>query len=426
MRDPISILVMAITKSVAVPTSRGARENGYLYLRSALVARYGQPTAVAIRWLEQAPESVEAQNQLANALKSAGAQGDAELVALAHQILDAVEASQRTPAAATAAVEGSSTTRTSARIRKWLFLASIVTMLAVFAVVIGRYGQLGFQENADLFDILALGLLPGIVALLPIWLIVQRGKDGGRICWIVYSVLLFLLITVVSLGYIYQSSWTWTMPMNYHNTGHPPTLWDWLSVALLPFVVPIATALVGTDDPRSGGGDTLVMNTQEPGGAHQLNHLRRRGKVRTILSLSPALLCAILTMLIVQTAVVTPPQALATPTTLTPPSASPQPLQNTPAMQMVIVPATDEWTNLPKSRCRAGGISRFPLAAQSRSSVAARWSTRTVRLTPTQESAFCRVQTTMPPSLGASSASTQARLFLSVKAMTRSSTATAC
>lgn len=284
MRDPISILVMAITKSVAVPTSRGDRETGYSYLRSryeylrsALVARYGQPTAAAIRWVEHAPESVVAQNQLANALKSAGAQGDAQLVALAHQILDSFEASQRTPAAATAAVEGPSTTKTSARIRNWLFSASIVTMLAVFAMVIGRYGELGFQDNADLFDILQLGLLPGIVASLPIWLIVQRRKDGGRIRWIVYSVLLFLLVMVVSLGYIYQ--WSWTMPMDYHNSGRPPTLWDWLSVALLPFVLPIATAIARTE-PRSGEGDTLVTTTPEPD-TRQLNHLPRRGKVRT-------------------------------------------------------------------------------------------------------------------------------------------------
>ena len=285
MRDPISILVMAITKSVAVPTSRGDRETGYSYLRSryeylrsALVARYGQPTAAAIRWLEQAPESVVAQNQLANALKSAGAQGDAQLVALAHQILDAVgsfpsalQPRRRQPS------RGHRPPKPPHESRNWLFSASIVTMLAVFAMVIGRYGELGFQDNADLFDILQLGLLPGIVASLPIWLIVQRRKDGGRIRWIVYSVLLFLLITVVSLGYIYQ--WSWTMPTDYHNSGRPPTLWDLLSVALLPFVLPIATAIARTE-PRSGEGDTLVTTTPEPD-TRQLNHLPRRGKVRT-------------------------------------------------------------------------------------------------------------------------------------------------
>jgi hypothetical protein len=102
-------------------------------------------------------------------------------------------------------------------------LALIVLLLGGYA---GNWAWTGFSDNDTLWDWLKLLLLPIAIATLPIW-VRNREYMDPRVR-IALGVSLLLFVVLVLLGYLVP--WKWT-----GFTGN--TLWDWLGLILLPFVI---------------------------------------------------------------------------------------------------------------------------------------------------------------------------------------------
>ncbi len=109
--------------------------------------------------------------------------------------------------------------------------ASAAVLLAALAVVVvGGFGfgwsWTGFRGNQDLWDILHLLVLPLALAVVPFWY-----STTGRLHPVAMGVLAGLaasfIVTVVG-GYAF--GWAWT--------GYPGnTLWDWLELLVLPVTI---------------------------------------------------------------------------------------------------------------------------------------------------------------------------------------------
>jgi len=143
---------------------------------------------------------------------------------------------------------------------EWRLLVAAV--LAVFAVLlVGGYWLAwtwtGF-DGRTLWDWLELLVLPLTVTVLPIWLALGRSmhprvRQAGVALMIAFAVL-------VTAGY--SLDWRWT--------GFPGnTLWDWLHLLLVPFVLPIvlawlsATRLEQAAEPEPA----LAVSPDTPAGA---------------------------------------------------------------------------------------------------------------------------------------------------------------
>lgn len=105
---------------------------------------------------------------------------------------------------------------------------------AVFLVVtaVGGYGfhwaWTGFADNDTLWDWLELVLLPVTLAFLPLWTATRTAHPK---VWRVVMGLLVVVLAVLLVGG-YGVPWRWT-----GFTGN--TLWDWLKLFLVPFVLPV-------------------------------------------------------------------------------------------------------------------------------------------------------------------------------------------
>lgn len=104
---------------------------------------------------------------------------------------------------------------------------------ALLIGIVGGYGLhwrwTGFQGNDTLWDWLNLVLLPVVVGLFPLWLSTRHHREG---LWYFAFVLLTAAFVVVVIGG-YTFGWTWT-----GFAGN--TLWDWLKLMLVPFLLPAA------------------------------------------------------------------------------------------------------------------------------------------------------------------------------------------
>jgi hypothetical protein len=102
--------------------------------------------------------------------------------------------------------------------------------LAVLVVLVGGFGLgwtwTGFSGNQDLWDILHLLVLPLALAVVPFWY-----TTSGRLHPVVMGVLAVLAVTFIATivgGYAF--GWAWT--------GYPGnTLWDWLELLILPVTI---------------------------------------------------------------------------------------------------------------------------------------------------------------------------------------------
>ncbi len=112
-----------------------------------------------------------------------------------------------------------------------LLFAGGLLFLAITAI--GGYGLgwrwTGFQSNPTLWDWLNLVLLPFTVATLPLWQATRLRRQ--RIWRLIFWVLALTLLLLVIGGY--GAGWRWT-----GFAGN--TLWDWLKLLLVPFVLPLA------------------------------------------------------------------------------------------------------------------------------------------------------------------------------------------
>ncbi|MBV9525462.1 MAG: hypothetical protein JOZ46_06575 [Candidatus Dormibacteraeota bacterium] len=115
----------------------------------------------------------------------------------------------------------------------WRFV--LAGSVAVFAVlVVGGYSMgwrwTGFQGNT-LWDWLELLALPVVVASLPLWLETHRRFERR---WRTAGLVLLAGFAVVLIGG-YGLGWGWT---GFRGN----TMWDWLRLLLVPFVLPASLA----------------------------------------------------------------------------------------------------------------------------------------------------------------------------------------
>lgn len=94
--EPVSIITSVLVRALSAPAERLASD-AYEALKEALLARYGKPVAASLERLEREPTSSLQQQELAEALRNAGAGADPSLVALADELARQVEDPYRIP-----------------------------------------------------------------------------------------------------------------------------------------------------------------------------------------------------------------------------------------------------------------------------------------------------------------------------------------
>ena len=120
---------------------------------------------------------------------------------------------------------------------EWRLLVAAV--LAAFAVLLAggywlAWTWTGF-DGRTLWDWLELLVLPATVTVLPIWLALGRSMHPRLRRAGAATIVAFALLVTAGYGF----DWRWT--------GFPGnTLWDWLHLLLVPFVLPIVLAWFST------------------------------------------------------------------------------------------------------------------------------------------------------------------------------------
>jgi hypothetical protein len=126
-----------------------------------------------------------------------------------------------------AAADRSQPPARQARLLRALVVAAVLALAAsLYGGYVLGWKWTGFGPNAHLWDWLNLLVLPIAFATLPIWLRAHHLLDARRRRAVAGTVLAFA--GVVAAGYLVP--WVWT-----GFTGN--TLWDWLSLLLLPVVI---------------------------------------------------------------------------------------------------------------------------------------------------------------------------------------------
>jgi hypothetical protein len=146
-------------------------------------------------------------------------------------------------------------TRRSARVEWRLLLVAVAIAFGV--LLVGGY-ELGWTwtgfDGRTLWDWLELLVLPAAVTAFSIWLALGRSMHP-RVRRL-GAVLLASFIVLVVAGYGFH--WQWT--------GFPGnTLWDWMHLLLVPFVLPVALAWLSTRVDTSG--DEAPVSPERPAAA---------------------------------------------------------------------------------------------------------------------------------------------------------------
>ncbi|HEX3332324.1 MAG TPA: hypothetical protein VHS27_20550 [Gaiellales bacterium] len=146
-------------------------------------------------------------------------------------------------------------TRRSAR-TEWRFLLGIVAL--AFAVLLAGGYELGWAwtgfDGRTLWDWLELLVLPIAVTAFSIWLALGRSihPQLRRLG----AVLIIAFVVLVTAGYGFH--WQWT--------GFPGnTLWDWMHLLLVPFVLPVALAWLSTRVEHADDDAQVSRETQTAG-----------------------------------------------------------------------------------------------------------------------------------------------------------------
>jgi hypothetical protein len=140
-----------------------------------------------------------------------------------------------------------------------LVAAPILTALLV--VLVGGYvlhwswtGYRGQEGTRKLWDWLEMSVLPLTLALLPVWV---QSRDRHRRRWVVAESLAGATLGVLVTGG-YLLGWTWT-----GFTGN--TLWDWLGLFLVPFLLPVVFHVLAHRQPAGRDLSPGVAEPRPPG-----------------------------------------------------------------------------------------------------------------------------------------------------------------
>jgi heme/copper-type cytochrome/quinol oxidase subunit 4 len=122
--------------------------------------------------------------------------------------------------------------RTRRTLRAEWRIAAAITLTAFAITILGGY-LLGWTwtgfDGRTLWDWLELLVLPTVVTALPIWLSLRRSMQPRLRAVLICLLIAFALL--VTAGY--SLDWAWT---GFEGN----TLWDWLHLLLVPFVLPVA------------------------------------------------------------------------------------------------------------------------------------------------------------------------------------------
>jgi hypothetical protein len=126
------------------------------------------------------------------------------------------------------------------RRRHTVAFGGAVGLVAVCALggYLGGWAWTGFRGNT-LWDWLHLLVLPVVLALLPLWL---RTHTRLELVWVVALGLAGLVFVVLVLGG-YVLGWAWT---GFRGN----TLWDWLELLVVPFVLPVVLLQLSREEER--------------------------------------------------------------------------------------------------------------------------------------------------------------------------------
>src|SRR6478672_2969248 len=111
--------------------------------------------------------------------------------------------------------------------------AGAVIAVCALGGYLGGWAWTGFRGNT-LWDWLHLLVLPVVLALLPLWL---RTHTRLELVW----VLALSLVVLVLGGYVL--GWAWT---GFRGN----TLWDWLELLVVPFVLPVVLLQLSREEER--------------------------------------------------------------------------------------------------------------------------------------------------------------------------------
>ena len=103
-----------------------------------------------------------------------------------------------------------------------------VVAICALGGYLGGWAWTGFRGNT-LWDWLHLLVLPVVLALLPLWLRTHRRLE---MLWLLGLAVGALVFGVLVIGG-YVLGWAWT---GFRGN----TLWDWLELLVVPFVLPVA------------------------------------------------------------------------------------------------------------------------------------------------------------------------------------------
>jgi hypothetical protein len=114
-----------------------------------------------------------------------------------------------------------------ARVRKYgITAATVATLVVLWGGYIQHWQWTGFPGNEQLWDWLHLLLLPVVFGTLPLW--IQRAEYISRSRRALYVTVVVAFIALVIVGYLAPLAWT----------GFPGnTLWDWFELIMLPVAV---------------------------------------------------------------------------------------------------------------------------------------------------------------------------------------------
>jgi hypothetical protein len=129
---------------------------------------------------------------------------------------------------------------------RWVLPAGIVALaIALIGGYAFRWSWTGITPRDQMWDLLHVIVLPVVLATLPIW---YRTRNHWKMEWhAVFGVLGVVFAAIVVGGY--ALSWGWT---GFRGN----TLWDWIRLLLVPFVLPATLAWFsahGRDDHADAG-----------------------------------------------------------------------------------------------------------------------------------------------------------------------------
>jgi hypothetical protein len=118
----------------------------------------------------------------------------------------------------------------------WTWKRVLVAIIVILIVLeIGTYALnwnwTGFKANDTVWDWLQLLLLPLALAVVPIWLMAEEGQQRIWLAQLKWVFLASVVILAVLFIGTYAFNWFWT---GFKDHG---TLWDWLSLLLVPVTV---------------------------------------------------------------------------------------------------------------------------------------------------------------------------------------------